>query len=1347
MLRRLLLLYLLVCAPLAFAQTCTSRATGNWNAAATWTCAGVAGGIPIAGVAVTIANLAHTVTVTANAAAASVTFTGGNRAVSLVINGATTLTLSGSVTIDAPTNNVIKRITVNAGGQLLIAGNLTITEGTAGNTAELSIGNAANTLVTVGGNITLTPNGANPAAITFAGAGTLQVAGDFGNGGMLTPATGTVIYNGAGAQNLGVYTYNALNFTKAGGSATATGNVTAATLTFAAANAGLVSMGVNTLAVTGNCTTSVTRSGAGHVVGLLRLTWPNGNVTCTYPLGDATSYTPITLALTGSGGGTLTGSVTNADHPQKGFWPLSFTRYVRRYWSLRQAGDTLATATSYNATLNWVAGDIQGGAAPASFVAARYQSAWTTPNPAVSGNTASSLVVNNVTAGFASSVDFTVGEAYACAPPSNAPVGVSCVCDDFRRAALNPSPIFNANWLLSTSGGGFGLPRIVNQGLLRLTDNTGNNASAATVPGIFPAAGNYISVEFKQYAYNGNGADGIAVTLSDYSIAPTPGAFGGSLGYAQKTGINGFAGGWIGVALDEFGNYENNGEGRVGTAGGTGLYPDSVGVRGSGAGTTGYNWLVGALNIGNIDNAGSTTPANGYAYQVVIDARGYTPGIPTALVSVNRDTTGNQSAYAALIAPFDAYVVNPAQSAVPVNWQVSFTGSTGGSTNIHEIGALKVCAQTQFSPTTGASAAGFNALDSVLPNTTQNAVFGHIYMKVANVPFRLNVAALLPQSGGTSPGVNTVYASTGNRTVTVQLIDDSQPGVSCNASAAACSACAKTVVATQTMTFAAADAGFKASPNFTVNGGYKRLIARMTDATSAPTVTGCSVDAFSVRPAFYNLTTSVAAPTKAGAAFTITAAARNVNNAAIAGTPGTPALEAAKAPVAGGSQTLLMQSWSPGAASGTFIYNDVGSFSLPANAIYDSQFGNATGEAQDRLSGDCSVGTGAAPYVPNICYGYAGAACNNASPWNPDSTGKVSCDIGSSTLGPVSRFYPDHYEASVQFAPGCTTDDFSYMGQPFSMTRAGGGAIQVKALAAGQSFATATGLPSFTTGYGFLSNLWFGAQNTPGSPTDLMRCISGAPNTSANRCALSTLPTKGAGSTAWLTGVYTAPATTFYFDPPKDTATTPDATWGAYDALSVGLTVLDADGSTLTIPAGQSFVLNTDTYQSINGALPTRMRYGRMRVDNAIGSEQVPLSVPVRLEYWTGAGWAPNTLDASCTRLAATPTPFAGNTAAAACFGSVCTGTSAGPAGSLYTTRIRNVPANLLTPSYAVPTFSNGVRSVVLAAPKQSGTIELAVEVPAWLKLGPVNPSATNPSGSLRFGTYNSRFIFLRENY
>ncbi len=94
--------------------------------------------------------------------------------------------------------------------------------------------------------------------------------------------------------------------------------------------------------------------------------------------------------------------------------------------------------------------------------------------------------------------------------------------------------------------------------------------------------------------------------------------------------------------------------------------------------------------------------------------------------------------------------------------------------------------------------------------------------------------------------------------------------------------------------------------------------------------------------------------------------------------------------------------------------------------------------------------------------------------------------------------------------------------------------------------------------------------------------------------------------------------------------------------MSVGVTVADTDGSTLTIPAGQSFVLNGDTYQSVNGSLPMKMRYGRMRIQNASGSEQVPIVVPVWLEYWGGSAWMPNLLDTACTRLLGPPpTAFA----------------------------------------------------------------------------------------------------------
>jgi len=1338
----LLLLALGLAAPSAFAGSCSSKASGAWNGgtATTWNagCTGT-GGSPAAGDTVTISS-GNTVTVTANAAATSVTIANGN-GTTLTVN-AGTLAVSTDVTFSSATNtNRTRRIQVASGAQLTIGGNLVINNGSqASDIADLQIAGGATVVIT--GSVSYTTTVAP--SITFTGAGSLSVAGDLANGMTFTQSTGTVTYNGSGAQNLGTYTYYNLAINKSGGVATATAAATATTLTFSASNAGIVTMSSGTLTVTGTCPGSVVRSGGGWVNGNLRLTFASGAQTCTFPLGDTTNYTPFTVVTTGANGGTLTADVTPGAHPNASTWPLSATKYVNRYWTLGAATDTL-TVSSYSATVNWVSADVHGGGNYQNFIVGEYQGGWVVPNPSVSGNTATAITATGLTTAFTTAADFVVGEPYACLPPANAPANVVCQCDNFGRTSVNPSTIFNGGtWLLSKSSGNFGVPQIINPGYLRLTDNSGNVATAATVPGIFPAAGNWVSVEFKQYAYNGTGADGIAVTLSDYSVAPTPGAYGGSLGYAQKTGINGFAAGWIGVAFDEYGNYSNATEGRTG---GPGFYAESVGVRGSGSGTTGYPWLAGALSLGanSIDNHTSTTPKNGYLYQVIVDARNYTNSNHTAMVSVNRDTTGSGNSYGSLITPFDAYVLNAAQAVVPVNWQISFTGSTGGSTNIHEIGALKVCAQTFIPPTSNGTAAGFNAIDSALPNTKQNALFGHIYMKVANVPFQLNVAALLPQSGGVSQGVNTVYVTSGTKNVTVKLIDDSQAGGSCNASAAACSSCPKTPVATQTVTFSASDAGFKTSPAFTVAGAYKRLIAQMSDGTT----TGCSIDAFSVRPAYYALTSSVAVPTKAGTQFTITATPKDGSGNTVTGPTEQPTLDNTKAPTAGGNQTLLLSSWNAGASFGTFIYNDVGSFTLPANAIYDAKYGDAAGEAQDPTNGDCNPGTGTAPYVPNTCYGYSGTTCTNASPFSPDSSGKYGCDVGSAVSPSIGRFYPDHYEASLAMTQGCSANGFTYMGQPFSMTSASSGAIQIKALANGQNFSNAPGLPSYTGSYTPRANVWFGAQNGTGSTTDLIKCISSPANASANRCSATILPSAASASIAWTAGGYTAPATTFYFDPPKDTTMTPDATWGPYDTLNVGVTVSDSDGSTLTIPAGQSFAMNGTTYQAINGSSTSKMRYGRLRIQNAAGSEQIPLVVPVWLEYWNGTGWAPNTLDTSCTSLApAPPVAYGGNGAANACFGSACTGTTtSSSAGSVYTARVKGVSANAVSPSYSSSTFAYGERNLILSAPKASGMLGMSLEAPAWLKLGPNDTTGVNPSATLRFGTYNSRFIFLRENY
>jgi MSHA biogenesis protein MshQ len=254
----------------------------------------------------------------------------------------------------------------------------------------------------------------------------------------------------------------------------------------------------------------------------------------------------------------------------------------------------------------------------------------------------------------------------------------TCFTDTFNAAGLNPT-----DWATNSVSGSFGQPRVVNN-RLRITDATGNVATAASLRRFFPGADNRVVVEFDYLAYGGSGADGVAVTLSDGNITPVAGGFGGSLGYAQRSGINGFAGGWMGVGIDEFGNFSNPTEAR---SGGPGPRRDAVALRGSGNGTSGYRYLAGTGTLTpGIDISGST-PGPNHRYRITVDNRaGVVSG---ARVSVERNTG---SGFTTLVAPFDIYAVNPSQAAVPENFRLSLTGSTGGSTNIHELDNLQVCA-------------------------------------------------------------------------------------------------------------------------------------------------------------------------------------------------------------------------------------------------------------------------------------------------------------------------------------------------------------------------------------------------------------------------------------------------------------------------------------------------------------------------------------------------------------------------------------------------------------------------------------------------------------------------------
>ena len=166
-------------------------------------------------------------------------------------------------------------------------------------------------------------------------------------------------------------------------------------------------------------------------------------------------------------------------------------------------------------------------------------------------------------------------------------------------------------------GGATGaLPDVSGSGALRLTNgdtttgSNGNNQTGAIVSNFTFPTNEGLQVTWTSVTYGGNayknnhsssngynnqsGADGISFFLSDGGtstspVAPTVGALGGSLGYSCSNvngTYDGVLGGYLGIGMDEFGNFSNGGDN---TNSGVGQTPGAIAVRG--AGHTSWYWL------------------------------------------------------------------------------------------------------------------------------------------------------------------------------------------------------------------------------------------------------------------------------------------------------------------------------------------------------------------------------------------------------------------------------------------------------------------------------------------------------------------------------------------------------------------------------------------------------------------------------------------------------------------------------------------------------------------------------------------------------------------------------------
>lgn len=216
---------------------------------------------------------------------------------------------------------------------------------------------------------------------------------------------------------------------------------------------------------------------------------------------------------------------------------------------------------------------------------------------------------------------------------------------------------------------------------LRLTEATTFTKQGAYFTNPVSSSGN-IELEFTTHSYGGKWGidetrqgDGFAIVFSDAQTQPNLGGRGASMGYAQMVlpsrGLyeSGFAGGYMGIALDEVGLFSKESEGRYL---GNGTKRNSVAVRGRGLGLFGYAYLTGTDTLDvplEFNEAGQD-------YKITLS--------PQGILNVWRDTGAG---YEIVIENFDVPADN---GPMPEQFYISVVASNGGATNIHEISAFSL---------------------------------------------------------------------------------------------------------------------------------------------------------------------------------------------------------------------------------------------------------------------------------------------------------------------------------------------------------------------------------------------------------------------------------------------------------------------------------------------------------------------------------------------------------------------------------------------------------------------------------------------------------------------------------
>lgn len=533
-----------------------------------------------------------------------------------------------------------------------------------------------------------------------------------------------------------------------------------------------------------------------------------------------------------------------------------------------------------------------------------------------------------------------------------------------------------------------------------------------------------------------------------------------------------------------------------------------------------------------------------------------------------------------------------------------------------------------------------NAFDAVAVTAAMNTA---ITTKIAGSTFSLDVLALK------AAAVHAGYRGT----VTVEIVDAATGGGVC--------AAMTQLQNLGSFTFVAGDNGRKTVSTFSFANAAANARIRIIDTSVS--ITSCSFDNFAIRPnALANLsvtdddpqtpgttrtlnsTTIGAIFHKAGRNFTVRADAHNTSSVITGAYTGSVTAVAEDCGSGVGFEACadsqgtvsIASSFAAGVLNSNATYSEVGSFNL---RLEDRTFaavdaldtpGDCTAAGRFVCSSTIAVGRFVPDHLTLTASGASGPSLTNRNDVlacaDAATTGTVGAGSTALTAGSSAGFATGDTIVVVGAGPGgidlVTT--VTVAGTSFTLGAATSVAVtntpvrKINYSYMGEPMKVVFTLTAENASNGTTSN-YAGALARLDPATPALFGFSALNGT-------TDLTTR---TSATLTGAWLAGTATFTSDVTVSRAGAgPD---GPLNTVRIGIAPADSDGVQL-LAAAYNLDVNNDAANDRASIGTTRLRFGRLAMRNASGSQLVPLQIPLETQYWNGTVFVTN-VDDSCTRL------------------------------------------------------------------------------------------------------------------